>query len=42
MIPNHGYSVVKIKQINHPVKGQVELLKLRNPWGKKEWTGDWS
>ncbi|CAK83679.1 unnamed protein product (macronuclear) [Paramecium tetraurelia] len=41
LVPNHAYSVLKIRQINHPKRGQVELLKLRNPWGKKEWTGDW-
>jgi hypothetical protein len=33
----HAYSIMDAKEI----KGQ-RLLKLRNPWGKKEWTGRWS
>ncbi|KIX05846.1 uncharacterized protein Z518_03819 [Rhinocladiella mackenziei CBS 650.93] len=33
----HAYSIMDAKEIN----GQ-RLLKLRNPWGKKEWTGKWS
>jgi hypothetical protein len=33
----HAYSIMDAKEIN----GQ-RLLKLRNPWGKKEWTGRWS
>lgn len=33
----HAYSIMDAKEI----KGE-RLLKLRNPWGKKEWTGKWS
>ena len=33
----HAYSIMDAKEI----KGE-RLLKLRNPWGKKEWTGRWS
>lgn len=39
---NHAYSVLKFRTINHPTKNNVELIKLRNPWGSEEWNGDWS
>lgn len=36
----HAYSITKIvkTEIN---RREVELLRLRNPWGRKEWTGAW-
>jgi Calpain family cysteine protease len=34
---NHAYSIMDAVEI----KGH-RLLKLRNPWGKKEWDGRWS
>jgi len=33
----HAYSIMDAKEINGH-----RLLKVRNPWGKKEWTGKWS
>ncbi|KAL2001045.1 hypothetical protein VTN02DRAFT_2304 [Thermoascus thermophilus] len=34
---NHSYSIMDAKEIDG-----VRLLRLRNPWGKKEWSGAWS
>lgn len=42
MISDHAYSVIAAIEVDHPKDGKVKLLKLRNPWGHKEWLGDWS
>ncbi|KAL1966929.1 hypothetical protein VTN77DRAFT_3673 [Rasamsonia byssochlamydoides] len=33
----HSYSIMDAKEIDG-----VRLLRVRNPWGKKEWSGAWS
>lgn len=38
LIANHCYYILSI----HQVDANVRLLKIRNPWGRAEWTGDWS
>ena len=37
LIPGHAYTLISAHEVNG-----VRLLKLRNPWGDHEWTGDWS
>lgn len=37
VVLGHAYSVLSA----HEIAGE-KLIKMRNPWGKGEWTGDWS
>ena len=37
IIPHHAYAILEVWE----VEGN-QLLKIRNPWGDKEWDGDWS
>jgi hypothetical protein len=40
-ISNFSYNVIGVHKVN-TTKGNVKLVKLRNPWGNFEWDGDWS
>lgn len=42
LVPSHVYSLLNVSEIYHPSRGEQRLIKLRNPWGNKEWKGDWS
>ena len=42
LVPSHVYSLLSVFEVNHPTRGLQRLLRLRNPWGNKEWKGDWS
>lgn len=37
LVSGHAYSVIDVVH-SHGYK----LIKLRNPWGRGEWEGDWS
>eukprot|EP01006_Ploeotia_vitrea_P052215 TRINITY_DN67660_c9_g15_i1.p1 TRINITY_DN67660_c9_g15~~TRINITY_DN67660_c9_g15_i1.p1 ORF type:complete len:479 (+),score=232.57 TRINITY_DN67660_c9_g15_i1:855-2291(+) len=37
IVPSHFYSVLSIVEYGH-----YQLVRLRNPWGKIQWKGDWS
>lgn len=41
IVQGHAYSLISIHEFTHSDRS-VRLLKLRNPWGRGEWTGDWS
>ena len=43
LLTEHAYSLLKVVGTRRTGSGEpVRLVKLRNPWGKLEWRGDWS
>jgi hypothetical protein len=41
IVDGHAYSLLNVKTISANGK-EVKLVQVRNPYGKMEWTGDWS
>jgi len=39
---NHAYSLMKIYSGLKAGNQDLTLIKIRNPWGRKEWQGNWS
>lgn len=41
LIEDHAYAVTKLATVTYRNK-QENLVRIRNPWGRKEWNGRWS
>eukprot|EP00614_Pseudopedinella_elastica_P026376 CAMPEP_0172637060 /NCGR_PEP_ID=MMETSP1068-20121228/207032_1 /TAXON_ID=35684 /ORGANISM="Pseudopedinella elastica, Strain CCMP716" /LENGTH=398 /DNA_ID=CAMNT_0013449617 /DNA_START=14 /DNA_END=1206 /DNA_ORIENTATION=- len=47
ILANHCYAVLEMKEVSAAATADfdaldVRMVKLHNPWGMAEWTGDWS
>eukprot|EP00667_Euglena_gracilis_P008703 EG_transcript_8814 len=42
LVGMHAYSLLDVRELPQPGGETVRLLRLRNPHGAGEWTGDWS
>ncbi len=42
LVDAHAYSLIAAKEIDLDNGKKERLVQIRNPWGKKEWQGDWS
>ncbi|OMJ73061.1 hypothetical protein SteCoe_28338 [Stentor coeruleus] len=44
LLARHAYAIIDVFEIDDPeaIKKRHRLVRLRNPWGQKEWNGKWS
>jgi len=43
LIMGHAYTITSLKKVTGPDDEEVELIRVRNPWGnEREWNGAWS
>ncbi|XP_043993183.1 calpain-2 catalytic subunit-like [Gambusia affinis] len=41
LVKGHAYSVTGAEEVSYRAR-DVQLVRIRNPWGQVEWTGPWS
>jgi Ca2+-binding EF-hand superfamily protein len=43
LLSRHAYSIIDVLNLQDPQapKGRHRLLRIRNPWGQREWMGKW-
>eukprot|EP00746_Dinoflagellata_sp_MGD_P154532 gnl/MRDRNA2_/MRDRNA2_84870_c0_seq2.p1 gnl/MRDRNA2_/MRDRNA2_84870_c0~~gnl/MRDRNA2_/MRDRNA2_84870_c0_seq2.p1 ORF type:complete len:469 (+),score=86.21 gnl/MRDRNA2_/MRDRNA2_84870_c0_seq2:85-1491(+) len=40
IVQGHAFTLIQVQA--NPAGSDVNLVQIRNPWGKQEWNGDWS
>lgn len=41
LISEHSYGLISAAEVQDKAGNNIQLVKLRNPWGSFEWKGDW-
>ena len=39
---NHAFTLLGLKEVTDAAGNKIKLVKIRNPWGAEEYTGDYS
>lgn len=42
LISGHAYALLSVETMTLKDGTKLDMVRLRNPWGKTEWDGDWS
>ena len=42
LVDAHAYSLIAAVEVNVNMVTKEKLVLVRNPWGFREWNGDWS
>jgi hypothetical protein len=42
VMEGHAYTVISCHEVVDKEGQDIQLIKMRNPWGENEWLGDWS
>ena len=41
LVDSHAYSLIAAVDVDIGIMKKEKLVMIRNPWGFKEWSGDW-
>eukprot|EP00438_Fugacium_kawagutii_P021001 Skav228366 [mRNA] locus=scaffold1981:186121:187188:+ [translate_table: standard] len=44
LVAGHAYSILKVRKVNggFMTSEDFKMIQIRNPWGRGEWSGNWS
>nr|QBH22547.1 calpain family cysteine protease [Philasterides dicentrarchi] len=42
LLSGHAYSILDAQEVQDNRGVKAKIFQIRNPWGRKEWKGDWS
>ena len=42
LLDAHAYSIIAVLEAEISLFSREKMILIRNPWGFREWSGDWS